>query len=184
MQKQYNQFRDVVVSQYLEQKDIRGSFSRIYPDTSGSGTDNLLPFTSIILSKNLVKGTLRGLHLQLKPYEEVKLITCIKGRLYDVFVDLRINSETFMDWASIELSDENRNVLILPKGFAHGYQTLDDNSEIIYAIQGEYSLNNSRTIYHADPSLNIKWPLDISLLSDGDCAGVTIESILNEIDSI
>ena len=184
MQKPHNEFRDVVVNECAKQTDIRGSSSKIHLDISGSTTVNTLVFSSIILSTNLIKGTLRGLHLQLPPFEEAKLITCIKGKIFDVFVDLRISSATFMSWASVELSDKNKKVLNLPKGFAHGYQTMDDNSEILYAIQGEYSQNNNRTIHYADPALNIRWPLDISVLSEGDRAGATVGSIINEINLI
>jgi dTDP-4-dehydrorhamnose 3,5-epimerase len=119
-------------------------------------------------SFNLAKGTLRGLHFQVEPFSQDKLVFCAKGRVFDVAVDLRKSSGTYGNWFGVELSEFNNQVIYIPKGFAHGYETLEDNSEVLYYIDGEYSKENEAGIRWNDPTLAIKWPLEPTVLSDKD----------------
>lgn len=104
------------------------------------------------------KGTLRGLHFQTSPHEEVKVIRCIRGALYDVIVDLRADSPGFKRWIGIELSAENRRMLYVPRGFAHGFQTLEDNTETFYMVSAFYTPGAEGGVRWDDPTFGIQWP--------------------------
>lgn len=120
------------------------------------------------ISFNKLKGTLRGMHFQVKPYEEAKLVRCTRGAIYDVIIDMRTSSRTFLKWVGIELTEDNRRALYIPEGFAHGFQTLEDNSEVFYQMSEEYHPECARGIRWNDPEFNIKWPLDVSKISHKD----------------
>ena len=105
------------------------------------------------------KGVLRGLHYQIPPTPQGKLVRCINGEIFDVAVDLRKRSETFGEWISANLSSSNKLMLWIPVGFAHGFLSLEDNSEVIYKASGNYSKELERSIIWNDPTINIKWPL-------------------------
>ena len=108
-----------------------------------------------------VKGVLRGLHYQLNPRAKGKLVRCIKGKIFDVAVDIRKNSPTFLKFVTAELSEENKFMLWIPEGFAHGFLTLSDEAEIIYKVSGStYSPEHDRSIRWNDPEININWPLE------------------------
>ena len=108
-----------------------------------------------------IKGVLRGLHYQLEPKAQGKLIRCIRGRIWDVAVDIRIGSPTFGRYVAVELSEENGFMLWIPKGFAHGFLTLSKEAEVIYKVSGaEYSLEHERSIRWNDPDINVEWPLE------------------------
>ncbi|HPU44322.1 MAG TPA: dTDP-4-dehydrorhamnose 3,5-epimerase, partial [Dictyoglomaceae bacterium] len=110
------------------------------------------------------KGVLRGLHYQLKPMEQGKLVRCIKGRIWDVAVDIRKGSPTYRKWVAVELSEDNKKMLWIPQGFLHGFVALEDNTEIIYKVTKEYSKEHDRGIFWNDPEINIKWPIDNPIL--------------------
>ena len=115
------------------------------------------------------KGVLRGLHYQAKPCMQAKIVRCIKGRIYDVAVDIRPNSETFGKYVKVELSEENKQMLYIPEGFAHGFVVLSDEAEILYKASGEYSPQCDRGILWNDKDINIDWNIDFEpLLSDKD----------------
>jgi len=116
------------------------------------------------------RGVLRGLHYQLEPKSQGKLVRCIKGKIFDVAVDIRKGSPTFGRWIGVELSEENKLMLWIPKGFAHGFLTLSEEAEIIYKVSGsEYSPDHDRSIRWNDPEIDIKWPLDCEpILSEKD----------------
>jgi len=114
------------------------------------------------------KGTLRGLHYQLAPMAETKLIRCIRGSLYDVILDLRKESKTFGKWFGEVLSEENRRMMYVPKGFAHGFLTLEPNSELLYLVSTPYSKELERGIRWNDPHFNIAWPETPAVISDRD----------------
>jgi dTDP-4-dehydrorhamnose 3,5-epimerase len=115
------------------------------------------------------RGTLRGMHYQLPPHAEVKLIRCTTGAIFDVFIDLRPDSPAFGRWAAVELSASNHRMLYLPAGLAHGYQTLEDNSEVAYQISAEYHPELARGIRWDDEQLAIAWPTcDQRILSPRD----------------
>ncbi len=149
-------------------EDERGFFTRIFDkkEFSKIGLDSEFVQSSISLNKK--KGTLRGMHYQTKPYEESKIVKCTKGKIFDVIIDLRLDSKTFKEWFSIELTADNYKMLYIPKGFAHGFQTLEDNSEVFYQISQYYNSKFSKGIKWDDKTFQIKWPLDIKVISQKD----------------
>jgi len=114
------------------------------------------------------KGVLRGLHYQQEPYAQAKLVRCIKGQIFDVAVDIRKNSPTFAKWIGLYLSEENKKMLYIPEGFAHGFYTVSDVAEIIYSVTKEYHPQSERGIIWNDPNLNIDWPTTNIILSEKD----------------
>ena len=119
-------------------------------------------------SCSMKKGIIRGLHFQFPPYCETKLVRCIKGTIFDVFVDLRKNSSTFGRWDSIELSEDNKKMIYIPRGFAHGFCTLADDCEVLYKVDNNYNPEAEGGIIWNDKTLNIKWPTDNPILSQKD----------------
>ena len=128
------------------------------------------------ISFNKQRGTLRGMHYQTKPYEEAKLVRCTAGAIYDVIVDLRANSQTVRKWVAVELTSRNRRMLYVPEGFAHGFQTLEDNTEVAYKISESYHPESARGLRWDDPVLGINWPLPISAISERDRTHPLIEA--------
>ena len=114
------------------------------------------------------KGTLRGMHYQSDPHSEVKLVRCVKGAIWDVIIDIRPTSQTFCGWKGFELSGENGRQLYIPKGFAHGFQTLSDDVEVSYLISERYSPQAARGIRYDDPRFAINWPLPVTQIADKD----------------
>jgi dTDP-4-dehydrorhamnose 3,5-epimerase len=119
-------------------------------------------------SFNLKRGTLRGLHFQIAPYREDKLVRCTRGAIFDVAVDLRPDSPTFKQWVGAELTEANGLALYIPKGFAHGFQTLTDNSEVFYQMSQPYQPGYSGIVRWNDPTLNIPWPHTQPTISERD----------------
>jgi dTDP-4-dehydrorhamnose 3,5-epimerase len=113
-------------------------------------------------------GVLRGLHYQKNPKAQGKLVTCVKGRIFDVAVDIRKGSPTFGKWAGVELTEENRQMLYVPTGFAHGFQVLSDTAEVLYKCTNEYSPADDRGIIWNDPDIEVVWPLKHPVLSGKD----------------
>jgi len=150
--------------------DDRGFFARSFckNEFAQLGLNNDIVQINNSLSKH--KGTLRGLHYQVFPKQEDKIIRCIKGAIYDVVIDLRSESETFLEWFGLELSEANRKALFVPKGFAHGYLTLADNSELFYLSTEYYSAESEKGVRWDDPKFNIEWPIDITEISEKDAA--------------
>jgi dTDP-4-dehydrorhamnose 3,5-epimerase len=122
------------------------------------------------VSFNRLKGTVRGMHFQVAPHAEAKLVRCTRGAIFDVAVDLRPGSPTRYRWTAAELSADNRRLLYLPEGFAHGYQTLDNATEIFYQVSETYYPESARGLRWDDPRLDIGWPLPVSLISERDRA--------------
>jgi dTDP-4-dehydrorhamnose 3,5-epimerase len=114
------------------------------------------------------KGTLRGLHYQEQPFAEAKLVRCTRGAAYDVIVDLRPDSPTCRQWFGTELTQDNYQMMYVPEGFAHGYLTLEDNTEMTYSVTQFYSPEAERGIRYDDPAFDIIWPMDIRVISDKD----------------
>jgi len=149
-------------------EDNRGAFFRVFCEDELNELfkeNNIKQVNHSITSK---KGTVRGMHFQYHPDCEVKFVKCIKGKVLDVVVDLRKGSDTFLEHFSVELSSENRRMIYIPKGFAHGFQTLDDESELLYFHSSIYTPSNEGGLNIKDPLLNIKWPLDTIELSKRD----------------
>ena len=120
------------------------------------------------ISFNKKRGTLRGMHYQGKPHEEAKLVRCTMGAIYDVIIDLRPGSATVSQWVAVELTSENRLMLYIPEGFANGFQTLEDHTEVLYQISEFYAPEYARGIRWNDPAFAIQWPEDQRILSDRD----------------
>ena len=125
-------------------------------------------------------GIIRGLHFQFPPYCETKLIRCIKGAIFDVFVDLRKNSSTFGEWDSIELSEKNRKLVYVPRGFAHGFCTLVDDCEVLYRVDNFYKPEAEGGIIWNDKTLDIKWPVNDPILSNKDANLMTFEEFVSK----
>ncbi len=149
-------------------EDSRGFFSRTWDQNEFEkyGLNNKIVQCNISFNKN--KGTLRGLHYQVSPFEEAKLIRCTQGKIYEVMLDLRKESKTYKQWESIELSQYNYNLLYVPEGFALGFQTLEDNTELFYQMSEKYVPESARGINYKDPEFNIDWPLKIETISERD----------------
>ena len=149
-------------------EDERGFFARSWcaREASALGIDPRIVQCNI--SFNNRKGTLRGMHLQLPPFAESKLVRVTRGALYDVIIDLRADSATFKQWLGIELTAENRRALFVPKGFAHGFQTLEDDTEIFYQMSEFYSPEHARGVRWDDPAFGIRWPLEVTEISPKD----------------
>ena len=148
--------------------DERGMFSRIYCKDELKAINVNKEFVQVNHSFTLKKGTVRGLHMQKSPREESKLIKCINGKVFDVAVDMRTDSSTYLKWTSVELSKENMKMIYIPEGCAHGFQTLEDNSEMLYFHSEYYSPEYERTISFRDKQLNIAWPLEVAEISEKD----------------
>lgn len=147
--------------------DQRGSFSRLYcQEELESITDITIKQINYSVTKE--KGSVRGLHFQYEPDAEVKMIKCIKGSVFDVVVDIRKNSPTFLQTFSVQLSEENQKMIFIPKGFAHGFQTLEDDTQLLYFHSTLYTPTNEGALNIEDPRLAIEWPLDIAEVSQRD----------------
>jgi len=140
-------------------RDDRGLFARTYCKREFSQIGHTKEFVQFNHSQTVHKGTLRGMHYQVPPSAEIKLIRCIRGKVYDVIIDLRQNSPTFLRHIGVELSEENMKSIYVPEGFAHGFQTLEDNTQLIYHHTEFYTPENERGINFNDPALAINWPL-------------------------
>lgn len=147
----------IIESEKLE--DERGFFARAWcrKEFEAHGL-NASPVQSNI-SFNVGKGTLRGMHYQISPHEETKLVRCTLGAIYDVIIDLRPDSSTYMEWISVELTMDNHKLLYVPEGFAHGYQTLADNTEVFYQVSQFHTPDSERGIRWNDPAFDINWPI-------------------------
>lgn len=149
-------------------KDDRGFFARTYCKNEFSKIGHTDEFVQMNHSMNSAKGTLRGLHYQLPPYAEIKLVRCISGKVYDVIVDLREGSITYMQSYGIELSAENMKMIYIPAGFAHGFQTLEDHTQLLYHHTAFYTPGFEGGLSFQDPELKINWPLPPVNLSERD----------------
>ena len=149
-------------------EDSRGFFARTFCAREFSGQGLASTFVQCSISYNHKRGTLRGLHHQMPPAAEVKLVRCTSGAIYDVVVDLRRNSPTYLQHFGVELSARNRRALYVPEMFAHGLQTLADETEVFYQISEYHAPDKAAGIRYDDPKLKIKWPLSVSVISDKD----------------
>ena len=139
-------------------EDIRGYFVRTYCADEFRNHELDTEISQCSLSYNKKAGTVRGLHYQAAPYEEVKVVRCMKGRVFDVAVDIRAGSPTRGKYVSLELSEDNGKAFYIPKGFAHGFMSLDDDTLILYQMSAPYDQQSARTIRWNDPDININWP--------------------------
>jgi dTDP-4-dehydrorhamnose 3,5-epimerase len=151
-------------------QDERGFFARSWcrEEFHEHGLKGELAQCSI--SYNHRRGTLRGLHFQAPPYAEAKLVRCTRGRIYDAIVDLRPSAPTFKSWWSVELSENNRQMVYIPEGLAHGFLTLEDRSEVVYQMSTPYHPESARGLRYDDPALAIVWPFVPTVIGSRDLA--------------
>jgi dTDP-4-dehydrorhamnose 3,5-epimerase len=149
-------------------EDDRGFFARTFCQKEFAAHNLIGEVAQCSVSFNRKKGTLRGMHYQVAPFEESKLIRCIRGSLYDVIIDLRPESPTFKQYVAAVLSAENGKMLYVPEGFAHGFETLEDGSEVFYQISKSYSPEHARGVRWNDPAFGIQWPEAPTIILERD----------------
>ena len=156
------------IIKFEKHEDERGFFTRVWDKKlfQENGLNSDLLQISFSFSKK--RGTLRGMHLQKKPFEESKLVRCTNGKIFDVIIDLRQKSSTYKKWISMELSSDNLQGLYIPEGFAHGFQTLEDNCEVCYHMSNWFSPEHARGIRWDDEEFNITWPINNPIISKKD----------------
>lgn len=149
-------------------EDDRGFFGRLWCSEELAG-QNLNPrIAQINVGFSPAQGTLRGMHFQVAPFLEVKIVRCTRGAVYDVVVDLRPESPTYLKWDAAELTEDNRSMMYVPEGCAHGYLTLTPDSEIYYIASEVYSPDSAKGVRFDDPAFGIEWPAPVKVISDGD----------------
>ncbi|MCW7466220.1 dTDP-4-dehydrorhamnose 3,5-epimerase [Leptospira levettii] len=148
--------------------DSRGFFARAFCEKEFKEMGISSSITQGNLSRTSLKGSIRGMHFQTAPFEEMKAVRCIKGSFFDVVLDLRKDSPTYCKWFGIELSAENHRMLIIPEGCAHGFQTLENNTEAFYLVSKEYSQQHDSGVRWNDSAFGINWPLEVSEISIKD----------------
>ena len=158
----------LVVVERQRLQDERGFFSRFFcaDELGPSGFDR--PVAQINHTLTRRRGAIRGMHFQSPPYGEVKLVSCLRGSVFDVAIDLRRGSPSFLRWHGETLSTDNARSLLIPRGFAHGFQALDDDCELLYLHSAPYVATAEGALHHADPALAIRWPLPVTDVSERD----------------
>lgn len=163
--------------------DYRGAFQRLYCAKEEKDIIGTRAIVQINHSMTRAVGAVRGLHYQRPPGAEMKIVRCLKGRVFDVAVDLREGSPTFLKWAAIELTPDNRRSFVIPEGCAHGFQVLEENSELLYLHTAFYSSPHEAAVRYDDPRVGVPWPLPPTDLSardsshpylDADFRGITL----------
>ena len=153
-----------------EVKDNRGSFINLFRSQNEDfkkiwGSRNI---QQINISNNTLVGSIRGLHMQASPFTEAKIVRCLTGKVWDVAVDLRLDSDTYTKWCAVELSADKLNAMFIPEGFAHGFQVLEPNSKLIYMHSCSWMEQAEIGVRWDDPKLNIQWPLSLTEISNKD----------------
>jgi dTDP-4-dehydrorhamnose 3,5-epimerase len=149
-------------------QDERGRFCRLFSmdDLKDHGLDFNIAQVNYSISQ--YKGTIRGMHYQAQPFAEIKLFKCLSGRVFDVIVDIRKGSSTFLQWQGVELDKSSNLMVYVPRGFAHGVQALEPDTEILYFSSNPYSAETEGQIRWNDPRIGVQWPLEIPILSQKD----------------
>lgn len=161
--------KDAYLIEPEKHEDGRGYFARVFCENEFETHGFKLNMVQSNVAFSRKKGTLRGLHYQINPYSEVKLIRCITGSIYDVIIDLRPESSTYKQWFGIELNSKNSQMLLIPENFAHGYQSLVDDTEVFYQVSQFYTPDAERGLRWDDPAFNIQWPeMDHPIISEKD----------------
>jgi dTDP-4-dehydrorhamnose 3,5-epimerase len=149
-------------------EDKRGFFARAWCQKEFEARGLTGRVVQANVSFNKKKGTLRGMHYQIHPYEETKLVRCTRGSIYDVIVDLRPHSTSHKQWVGVELTAKNYKMIYVPEGFAHGFQTLEDKTEVTYQVSQSYTPGAEAGVRYNDPVFRIYWPLGVQVISDKD----------------
>jgi dTDP-4-dehydrorhamnose 3,5-epimerase len=162
------ELNDAYIVDIERREDNRGFFARTWAvdEFERAGLNSRV--VNVNMSYNHTRGTVRGMHFQKAPYAEVKLVRCVRGAIVDVIVDLRPESPTYKRWIGVELTAENRRALYVPEGFAHGFQTLEDHTDVMYQVSAFYTPGAEGGLRYDDPAFDIQWPLPISIISDKD----------------
>jgi dTDP-4-dehydrorhamnose 3,5-epimerase len=157
-----------------KREDERGFFARSWCQREFEQHGLVPTVVQANISCNRKKGTLRGMHYQAAPHEETKLVRCTRGAIYDVIVDVRPESPTFRKWIGVELTARNYKMLYVPEGFAHGFQTLADDTEVVYQVTQFYTPGAERGIRWNDPAIQIEWPEAVHSISEKDANWPTL----------
>ena len=160
----------VAILELQEHRDHRGFFARTFCQDEFVANGLLPEVLQCNVSYNRVAGTLRGMHYQLEPATEAKLVRCTAGAIVDIIVDLRPESPSYRQQVAVELSASNRRSLYVPPMFAHGFQTLLDHTEVLYQVSERYTPGQERGLRYDDPVLGLKWPLPVTAISDKDAS--------------
>ncbi|MFC0666883.1 dTDP-4-dehydrorhamnose 3,5-epimerase family protein [Azotobacter chroococcum] len=156
--------------------DSRGFLARLFCAEALASAGWKRPIAQINHTYTAKRGTVRGLHFQRPPNAEMKLVSCLRGEVWDVAVDLRADSLTFLQWHAERLSAANSRALLIPEGFAHGFQALSDDVELLYCHSAAYAAESEAGLHPQDPRLDIRWPLDVAQMSPRDVGHPLIES--------
>lgn len=156
--------------------DRRGWLARTFCKNEFAEIGHTKEWVQINHSFTNKKGTIRGMHYQLPPHREIKMVRCVAGAVLDIVIDLRESSETFLNWISVELNPINKKMIYIPEGFAHGFQTLTDNCELIYHHSAFYTPGSEGGIRYDDPLIDIQWPFPVTDISERDL----LHLLLNE----
>ncbi|MDA3898182.1 MAG: dTDP-4-dehydrorhamnose 3,5-epimerase [Desulfobacteraceae bacterium] len=149
-------------------KDKRGLFARIFCADELKQIGHTKNIVQVNHSGTVKKGAVRGMHFQYSPKAEIKIIKCIRGAVFDVIVDIRLGSSTFLQWHGENLTSENMKMMYVPEGFAHGFQVLEENSELLYFHTEYYSPEHEGAVRHDDPMIGIDWPVGVTEVSERD----------------
>jgi len=149
-------------------KDERGEFVRVFCEADCTELRPNLHWTQINVSRTSHSGTVRGMHFQYPPSAEAKMIRCLQGRVFDVAIDLRAGSPTFLHWHGVELREDGSLQFFIPEGFAHGFQALTDNAQLLYLHTATWARQREGALRHDDPALSITWPLPVTRVSEKD----------------
>lgn len=160
--------RDARLIELQPSRDARGYFARTFcvEEFAAHGLERNFQQHSVSFSAQA--GTIRGMHFQLEPHSEVKVVRCLRGAIWDVIIDIRPSSPTYGCWQGFELTDDNGRQLYIPKGFAHGFQTLRENTEVSYLISEPYAPGAAAGIRYDDPAIGLNWPLPVTCISEKD----------------
>jgi dTDP-4-dehydrorhamnose 3,5-epimerase len=149
-------------------EDRRGFFARVWCRKEFETQGLCIDLVQCSISFNTLEGTLRGMHFQVAPHQEVRLVRCTMGAIYDVIVDLRRDSSTYLQYVGEVLSAENRNMFYIPEGFAHGFITLEDHTEVFYQMSAFYYAEFAKGVRWNDPAFGIRWPAEVRVISERD----------------
>jgi dTDP-4-dehydrorhamnose 3,5-epimerase len=162
------ELKDAFIIDLDRREDNRGFFARTWGQDLFEQQGLVARVVQANMSYNHTRGTLRGMHFQKAPYAETKLVRCVRGAIYDVIIDLRPDSPSYKRWIGVELTADNRRALYVPEGFAHGFQTLEDHSDVMYQVSQFYTPGSEGGVRYNDPAFDIQWPLPVSIISDKD----------------
>lgn len=162
--------------------DERGSLERLFCSRELASAGWLKPVAQINLTRTRSRGTVRGMHYQRPPHAEMKLVTCLRGEVHDVVVDIRRGSPTFLRWHAVHLSATEPQALLIPEGFAHGFQSLTEDVELLYCHSEHYAADAEAGLSPTDPTLDIPWPLPITTISNRDAGHPHVSDLFHGIE--